>query len=105
MRLIDVDKIINYYTKYTAYDIEGEIIAKPTSIILPVSLLDEIPTATFEYDRDTKLLLEDLKQCNSCIRISDLVRKLETIDKNNNHGIWTIKQILQFIIINDKIFL
>ena len=45
-------------------------------------------------DKETKDLLEELKQSNGYISISELAKRFEKIDMLYNHDYWNLTQIL-----------
>lgn len=48
-------------------------------------------------DKETKDLLEELKQSNGYISISELAKRFEEIDELYNHELWNLQQILSNI--------
>lgn len=47
--------------------------------------------------KETKDLLEELKQSNGYISISELAKRFEEIDELYNHELWNLQQILSNI--------
>ena len=45
-------------------------------------------------DKETKDLLEELKQSNGYISVSELAKRFEEIDELYNHDYWNLTQIL-----------
>ena len=48
-------------------------------------------------DKETKDLLEELKQSNGYISVSELAKRFEEIDELYNHELWNLQQILSNI--------
>ena len=48
-------------------------------------------------DKETKDLLEELKNSNGYISISELAKRFEEIDELYNHELWNLQQILSNI--------
>ena len=48
-------------------------------------------------DKETKDLLEELKQSSGYISISELAKRFEEIDELYNHELWNLQQILSNI--------
>ena len=45
-------------------------------------------------DKETKDLLEELKNCTGYISVSELVEHLEEVDEYYNHEPWNLTQII-----------
>lgn len=48
-------------------------------------------------DKETKELLEKMKQSNGYVSVADLAERFEEIDEYYNHTPWNLKQILNNI--------
>ena len=48
-------------------------------------------------DKETKELLEEMKNCTGFVSVSDLAERFAEVDEYYNHEPWNLKQILNNI--------